>query len=56
MLKRKLYPDEIKSYLGINSDTTLRKREKAGLKLRRDEGSTHRYCFEEDLIKFTEQA
>ncbi len=52
MLKRKLYPDEIKSYLGVNSDTTLRKREKAGLKIRRDKNSNRKYCFEDDLIKF----
>ena len=52
MLKKKMFPEEIKSYLGINSDTTLRKREKAGLKIRRDKNSNRKYCFEEDLIRF----
>lgn len=47
-----LMPKEAKIYLGISSDTTLRKFELMGLKVYRYKGSNRKYYFEKDLIAF----
>lgn len=54
MLKRRIYPEEAKAYFGISTDKALRKRERSGLKVRKDKGSNRKYYYEEDIIKFTE--
>ncbi len=52
-VKRKiLMPKEAKEFLGISSDTTLRKYELMGLKVRRYIGSNRKYFQMEDLISF----
>ncbi|MFV0141487.1 MULTISPECIES: hypothetical protein [Empedobacter] len=52
-MKKRIFPEEVKSYLGIKSDKALRDREKAGLNVRRDPGSNRKYYYEEDIINFT---
>lgn len=47
-----LMPPETKIFLGISSDTTLRKYEKMGLKVNRFKGSNRKYYFKKDLEKY----
>ena len=45
-------PPEAKIFLGISSDTTLRKYEKLGLKVNRVKGTNRKYYFKKDLEKY----
>lgn len=49
-----LMPKEAKIYLGIGSDTTLRKFEFIGLRVHRFKGSNRKYFLKVDLDDFIE--